>query len=159
MKTIKIYTDGACKANGKKDAVGGWGYVIFHDSEEAPAKEGSGGEKNTTNNRMEMLAVINSLAECPENERIIVYTDSAYIHNCMKQKWYKAWLSNNWVNASRQPVKNRDLWEKLIPYFENPLVDFEKVKGHSKNENEHEKWNNYVDKLAVAAAVKVMKGE
>lgn len=69
MKTIKIYTDGACKANGKKDAVGGWGYVIFHDSEEAPAKEGSGGEKNTTNNRMEMLAVINSLAECPENER------------------------------------------------------------------------------------------
>ena len=148
---IKIYTDGACRANGTKNALGGWAYTIIYNDE--VSLDGWGNEKGTTNNRMEMMAVIEALKNFVDLDKdIILYTDSAYIHNCMKQKWYINWQKNGWVNATREPVKNKDLWEQIIPYFSNPLIHFEKVKGHSKNENEHEKWNNVVDRLAVNAA-------
>ena len=143
---IKIYTDGACRANGTKNALGGWAYTIIYNDE--LRLDGWGNEKETTNNRMEMMAIIKALKNFTVlDKEIIVYTDSAYIHNCMKQKWYINWQKNGWVNAAREPVKNKDLWEQIIPYFSNPFISFEKVKGHN-----GDKWNEYVDKLAVRAA-------
>ena len=143
---IRIYTDGACRANGTKNALGGWAYAIIYNDE--LRLEEWGNEKETTNNRMEMMAVVEALKNFTDlDEEIVVCTDSAYIHNCMKQKWYVNWQRNGWVNAAREPVKNKDLWEQIIPYFSNPFVSFEKIKGHS-----GDKWNEYVDKLAVKAA-------
>ena len=143
---IKIYTDGACRANGTKNALGGWAYAIIYNDE--LRLEEWGNEKETTNNRMEMMAVVEALKNFTDlDEEIVVCTDSAYIHNCMKQKWYVNWQRNGWVNATREPVKNKDLWEQIIPYFSNPLISFEKIRGHS-----GDKWNEYVDKLAVKAA-------
>lgn len=148
---IKFYTDGSCKGNGKKEAVGGWAYVILKNDEKI--YEESGYEKNTTNNRMEMLAVINALEKfgCLEGHAEI-YTDSAYIHNCIEQKWYINWQNNGWVTASRTPVKNKELWERLIPFFDNPRYTFYKVKGHADNQ-----WNNLADKLATSAAAEGVK--
>lgn len=143
---IKIYTDGACRANGTKNALGGWAYAIIYNDE--LRLEEWGNEKETTNNRMEMMAVVEALKNFTDlDEEIVICTDSAYIHNCMKQKWYVNWQRNGWVNAAREPVKNKDLWEQIIPYFSNPFVSFEKIRGHS-----GDKWNEYVDKLAVKAA-------
>lgn len=143
---IKIYTDGACRANGTKNALGGWAYTIIYNDE--VRLDGWGNEKGTTNNRMEMMAVIEALKNFVDLDKdIILYTDSAYIHNCMKQKWYINWQKNGWVNATREPVKNKDLWEQIIPYFSNPLIHFEKVKGHN-----GDRYNEYVDRLAVNAA-------
>jgi ribonuclease HI len=77
---------------------------------------------------------------------IVVYSDSAYVINCYKQKWYKKWQVNGWINSKKQPVANKELWEQLIPYFENPFFSFEKVAGHADN-----KYNNLVDEMAVKA--------
>lgn len=143
---IKIYTDGACRANGTKNALGGWAYAIIYNDE--LRLEEWGNEKETTNNRMEMMAVVEALKNFTDlDEEIVICTDSAYIYNCIKQKWYVNWQKNGWVNAAREPVKNKDLWEQIIPYFSNPLISFEKIKGHH-----GDKWNEYVDRLAVKAA-------
>ena len=85
---------------------------------------------------------------CP-NDQIAVYTDSAYLHNCYTQKWYRNWKLNGWKNAKKQPVANQDLWEKLIPYFDNSQIDFIKVKGHADNF-----YNNIVDEMAQKASMK-----
>lgn len=155
---LKIYTDGSCKGNGTKDSVGAWAYLVLNDKEEILFNDCEA-ECATTNNRMEMMAVIKAISDTLEyledlevNElpEIEIYTDSAYIHNCLKQKWYENWQKNGWVNSSKQPVKNKDLWELLIPYFENEKFYFYKVKGHADNE-----WNNYVDELAQSAADKL----
>lgn len=145
---LKIYTDGSCRDNGKKDAVGGWAFVILNN--ENKVGEASDYEINTTNNRMEMLAIIKAIqtVEILPFDKCKIYTDSAYVHNCIKQKWYKNWITNGWVNSSKEPVKNKDLWEQLIPYFENERFEFNKVKGHANSDNIHHYWNNYVDKLA-----------
>ena len=117
---IRIYTDGACRANGTKNALGGWAYAIIYNDE--LRLEEWGNEKETTNNRMEMMAVVEALKNFTDlDEEIVVCTDSAYIHNCMKQKWYVNWQRNGWVNAAREPVKNKDLWEQIIPYFSNKI--------------------------------------
>lgn len=154
---IKIYTDGSCRGNGKKKSVGANAFVIL-DEEEKVIAEWAGAERNTTNNRMEMKAIINAISELEEYsysaqvkiDKISIYTDSAYIHNCMKQKWYINWQKNNWLNSKKEPVKNKDLWEVLIPYFTNEKITFNKVKGHADN-----KWNNYVDELAQSASAKL----
>lgn len=146
MHKVEIYTDGSCKGNGKENANGGWGFIALYDGE--LATEGYGGEKDTTNNRMEMTAVINACyyydnklntepAEC------VIYTDSAYIHNCITQGWWKTWVRNNWINSKKQPVKNKDLWLYLIPFFQRLDIKFEKVKGHNGIE-----LNEKADKLA-----------
>lgn len=148
---IKFYTDGSCKGNGKTNAVGGWAFVILKDNEKI--YEESGFEKDTTNNRMEMLAIITALEKfgCLESHAEI-YTDSAYIHNCIDQKWYVNWQKNGWVTASRTPVKNKDLWMRLVPFFEDSRFTFYKVKGHATNQ-----WNNLADKLATTAAAEGVK--
>lgn len=135
MSEYIIYTDGSCLGNGKEGARGGWGFVCY-DAKKQTVSYGKGAEQNTTNNRMELTAAIMALSTLatyrPEEEKeIILKSDSAYMVNCWKQKWYKNWMKNGWVTSKKTPVENKELWEDLIPYFENPKITFEKVKGHA----------------------------
>lgn len=154
--TYRIYSDGSTRGNGKENAVGGWAYVIVNeDNDVVYSKWGT--EVGTTNQRMELTAAIQGLQFATlfaAGSQIQLYTDSAYLHNCYIQGWYKNWQANGWKNAKKQPVANDDLWLKLIPYFEAFGIDFFKVKGHTAGVSDHEKWNNYVDNLAQNAAEK-----
>lgn len=147
----KIYCDGAVSNNGYENAIGGWAYVILDDKDTVLFEENNF-EKYATNNRMELYSCYKGLDKLlteitlEEEDKVEVYTDSAYLHNCYSQKWYLSWLRNNWLNSKKQPVANKSLWQLIIPFFENEKVDFFKVKGHNNNY-----WNEYVDSLAVAA--------
>jgi len=153
---IKIYCDGATSGNGKVDAVGGYAWAIL-DNENNLLFYDSGHVKNATNNICELLAIINgcekALTIIKEFDSVIVYSDSAYCINCKKQNWYKNWQNNGWKNSKKQPVANQDLWERLIPFFEDTRFTFEKVKGHANDKTTHSKWNNFVDDLAVKAKI------
>ena len=156
IKTFKIYTDGSTKGNGKNFSFGGWAYAIYNEDGKLVSSN-SGAEHQTTNNRMELTAIINAIKEIEsydlsEIAMIEIYTDSAYIHNCYKDRWYINWKKNGWVNSKKEPVKNKDLWEILIPYFDKDMFLFGKVKGHANS-----KENNYVDELAVAASTKIQQ--
>lgn len=154
MKYI-IYCDGSCQSNGQESANGGWAYIILEEDENEFTRA-SGGSISTTNNRMELTAMIKALEAstnfCSDCADFEIYTDSAYIYNCYVQNWYKNWQRNGWTNSSKQPVKNRDLWERLIPYFNDERYEFFKVKGHA-----NDQYNNLVDKLAVKAAKKILE--
>ena len=147
----KIYCDGAVSNNGYENAIGGWAYVILDDKDTVLFEENSF-EQYATNNRMELYSCYKGLDKLlteitlEEEDKVEVYTDSAYLHNCYSQKWYLSWMKNNWLNSKKQPVANKSLWQLIIPFFENEKVDFFKVKGHNNNY-----WNEYVDSLAVAA--------
>ena len=144
----KIYTDGATSGNGYEGAQGGWAWILLDENENI-SDSCMCHEDNVTNNYCELRAVINACRFFElnkENKDCIVYSDSAYIINCYKQKWYKKWQTNGWLNSKKQPVANKELWEKIIPYFENPHFSFEKVAGHA-----NDKWNNFVDGMAVYA--------
>lgn len=155
---FKLYTDGSCKGNGKEHTHGGWAFLLL-DSDENIIKQYGEGEKNTTNNRMELLAMVNGIKEIIsfiEKNNISffncdVYTDSAYIANCYKQKWYINWTKNGWKNSKKEQVKNKDLWEELIAFFDDSRFNFYKVKGHS-----GEKFNEIVDNLAQLKAQEVL---
>jgi len=126
---IIIYTDGACSGNQSRTNIGGWGAIIIAADE---PKEIYAGEVNTTNNRMELTACIEALKVVDGSDRPIkLHSDSAYIVNCFKQKWYVNWRRNGWKNASKKPVENRDLWEALLKLVESNSVEFIKVKGHA----------------------------
>ncbi|TCS96832.1 ribonuclease HI [Hazenella coriacea] len=140
MKQVVIYTDGACSNN---PGPGGWAAVLLYGSHR---KEISGGEANTTNNRMELTAVIESLRGLKESCVVKLHSDSAYIVNCFKQKWYVNWEKNGWKTSSKKPVENKDLWQELLRQVERHQVEFIKVKGHSDVE-----LNNRCDELARAA--------
>jgi ribonuclease HI len=141
MKEVTIYTDGACSGN---PGPGGWGAVlIFNDVK----KEISGGSKDTTNNIMEMTAVIESLKMLKEPCKVTLYSDSAYVVNAFEQNWIDSWIQKGWINSKKEPVKNRELWEELIELINKHDVSFKKVKGHSTNE-----LNNRCDYLATTAA-------
>ena len=151
MDKLIIYTDGSCLGNGRTENCGGYAFIILNEDEEIISKF-SKQELNTTNNRMEMKAVITGITEAinclNSNDFIIeVYTDSAYIHNCRTQRWYKSWKNNGWKNSKKEPVKNKDLWEILSFFFEDKRFIFNKVKGHAGN-----KFNELVDTMAVAAS-------
>ena len=137
-KQIKIYTDGACSGN---PGPGGYGAILMYGEN---IKEISGGEANTTNNKMELMAAIVALETLKEPCDVELYSDSAYCVNCYVQKWYRKWLINGWKTSDRQSVANRALWEQLIPFFESEKFTFQKVKAHSGNY-----WNEKVDKMAV----------
>lgn len=144
-----VYTDGATSNNGYANSRGGWAAAVYKDQEIRPLKEMSGHIDNTTNNECEMVAVIMGISMIEflaQISPIVVVTDSAYIYNCYSQKWYKKWQTNGWLNSKREPVANKELWEEIIPYFEDSRFSFEKTKGHADDAR-----NNYVDKLAVAA--------
>ena len=136
----KIYTDGACSGN---PGPGGWGAVIFDQDDKQ--KNISGSEKNTTNNRMELLAAIMSLKKIKTNSEVVIFTDSTYVKNGITE-WMKNWKKNGWKNSSKKPVKNKDLWVKLDKLCEANSVSWKWVKGHSTNE-----FNNLADELATKA--------
>lgn len=139
MEKVLIYTDGACSGN---PGPGGWGTILIYKEHK---KEFSGGSKSTTNNIMEMTAVIEALKKLknPCNFEIEVYSDSAYVVNAFNNGWIYNWRKNNWKTASKEPVKNRELWEEMYSLIENLNIKFIKVKGHSDNE-----YNNRCDELA-----------
>jgi ribonuclease HI len=137
---FKIYTDGACSGN---PGPGGWGAVIFdNDNNQTNI---SGNEKNTTNNRMEILAAIMALKKIKSNSQITIYTDSTYVKNGITE-WMFNWKKNDWKTASKKPVKNKDLWIKLDKLCEKNKVSWKWVKGHATN-----KYNNLADQLATSA--------
>jgi len=137
---FKIYTDGACSGN---PGPGGWGAVIFdNDNNQTNI---SGKEKNTTNNRMEILAAIMALKKIKSNSQITIYTDSTYVKNGITE-WMLNWKKNDWKTASKKPVKNKDLWIKLDKLCEKNKVSWKWVKGHATN-----KYNNLADQLATSA--------
>ena len=137
---FKIYTDGACSGN---PGPGGWGAVIF--DEENNQKNISGNEKNTTNNRMELLAAIMALKKIKSNSDVVIHTDSIYVKNGITE-WMIKWKKNGWRNANKKPVKNKDLWVKLDGLCKKSNVSWKWVKGHSIN-----KYNNLADELATQA--------
>ncbi|MXO72748.1 ribonuclease HI [Alteraurantiacibacter buctensis] len=140
MKQVDVFTDGACKGN---PGPGGWGVLLRMGRHE---KEMSGGEPQTTNNRMEMTAVIRALNALIVPCEVTVHTDSRYVIDGMT-KWVGGWKKRGWVNASKQPVKNADLWHDLIAAVARHKVSWQWVKGHDGHvENER------VDRLASQAA-------
>ena len=140
LPEVTIYTDGACSPN---PGVGGWGAVLLKDGR--VYQELSGREEETTNNRMELAAVINGLLSLKESHRVIVITDSTYVKNGICS-WVSAWKRRGWLTAARQPVKNRDLWEQLDQVIRDHRVEWQWVRGHSEDP-----WNERADALAVAA--------
>lgn len=138
---IIIHCDGACSGNQYRSNTGGWGAILQQGRR---VKEIHGGEQNTTNQRMELTACIRALEQLKSGKYAVeVYTDSAYLVNCMQKKWYATWQRNGWHNAAKKPVENRDLWEKLLSLISLYKVRFIKVAGHSGN-----KLNERADELA-----------
>ena len=135
-----IYTDGACSGN---PGPGGWGAVIFDEREKQ--NNISGKVKDTTNNRMELMAPIMALKKIKSKSDITIFTDSTYVKNGITE-WIKKWEKNGWKNSNRKPVKNKDLWIKLNDLCQKNKVIWKWVKGHSNN-----KYNTLADKLATQA--------
>ena len=134
---VTIYTDGACSGN---PGPGGWGAILMYQGNK---KEISGGKKNTTNNEMELTAVIEALKMLKFPCQVDLYSDSAYVVNAFLQNWIGNWVKNNWKTSSKEPVKNQELWKELYELTKTHQVKFIKVKGHSDNE-----FNNRCDELA-----------
>lgn len=137
MKKIILYTDGACSGN---PGIGGWGCILEYNG---ITKELSGVEDNTTNNRMELFAVISGLKALKEPCDVDVYSDSAYVVNAFLQDWVSSWVLNGWRNANKKDVKNVDLWQELLSLCNVHKITWHKVKGHADNEK-----NNRCDFLA-----------
>ena len=139
MKQIEIYTDGACSGN---PGPGGWGAVLRYNGRE---KEISGGEAQTTNNRMELTAVIAALECLKEPCAVELYSDSKYVIDALSKGWAVSWRKKGWIKSDKKPALNVDLWERLLKLTEAHEMHYHWVKGHADNE-----WNNRCDALAVA---------
>ena len=137
MEKVIIYTDGACSGN---PGPGGWGAILMYKNVK---KEISGGNKNTTNNIMELTAALESLKMLKFDCEVELYSDSAYLVNGFLKGWIYNWQKNNWQTSSKEPVKNKEIWQELYTLTQRHKVDFIKVKGHSDNE-----LNNRCDELA-----------
>ncbi|HLR33503.1 MAG TPA: ribonuclease HI [Fodinibius sp.] len=142
-KTVIVFTDGACSGN---PGPGGWAALLQWNGKE---REITGGAHDTTNNRMEMRAVIEALKVLTEPCRVHIHSDSALIINTFQQNWINGWIKRGWKKSNKKPVENRDLWEEMLTAMQPHEVKWIKVKGHSDN-----KRNNRVDRLAVAASQK-----
>lgn len=145
LKKVEIFTDGACKGN---PGPGGWGAVLRYNGVE---KEISGGEANTTNNRMELTAVIRALEMLKEPCEVVLCTDSQYVSNAIKLGWAKKWKSNNWMRNKKEKALNPELWDRLLSLCDIHNVEIIWVKGHAGHPE-----NERCDRLAVAAAEKYM---
>ena len=139
MKTVTIFTDGACSGN---PGPGGWGAILEWNGTE---KELSGGAADTTTNRMELTGVIEALRALKEPCAVELYTDSKYVFDAVDKRWVYGWRARGWVKADKKPALNVDLWQQLLPLLERHEVHWHWVKGHAENEK-----NNRCDKLAVA---------
>ena len=130
-KLVNIYTDGACSGNQNDENIGGWGCVLECAGHE---KELCGGEVNTTNNKMELTAVLQALSALKEEGLFLrIFSDSSYVINCFKNKWFESWESNGWKNAKKQPVENKELWQAILDLVRKNTCEFYLVKGHVKN--------------------------
>lgn len=145
MKRVEIFTDGACKGN---PGPGGWGVLLRMGNHE---KELSGGEADTTNNRMEMTAVLKALNALIEPCELVIYTDSKYVIDGMT-KWIHGWQKRGWINASKKPVRNADLWHDLIEATAPHSITWQWVKGHAGHPE-----NERVDRLASDAAERALE--
>ena len=143
MEEVTIYTDGACSGN---PGPGGWGAILMLNNNK---KEISGGSANTTNNIMELTAVIEALKVLKRPCKVNVYSDSAYVVNAFLQNWIYGWMKKSWKTAGGSPVKNKELWQELYSLTKVHEVKFNKVKGHADNE-----FNNRCDEMAVAESKK-----
>ena len=139
MKTVTIYTDGACSGN---PGPGGWGAILSYNGIE---KELSGGEKQTTNNRMELTAVIEALAALKEPCVVELYSDSKYVIDALDKGWALGWRKKGWIKSDKKPALNPDLWQTLLELTEKHEMRYHWVKGHAEN-----KYNNRCDEMAVA---------
>lgn len=144
MEKVVIYTDGACSGN---PGPGGWGTILMYKENK---KEIAGAKKDTTNNVMELTAVIEGLRLLKYPCEVDLYSDSAYVVNAFQQGWLDNWVKNNWKTAGKDPVKNQELWQELYELTKIHKVKFHKVKGHSDNE-----YNNRCDELARKAIEKI----
>ena len=143
ISDVVIYTDGACSGN---PGPGGWAAILMAGGAK---KELSGGEANTTNNRMELMGVISGLKALTRPCSVEVHSDSAYVVNAFSQNWIGKWASNGWKNSAKADVANTDLWKELLELTKIHNVTFVKVKGHADNE-----FNNRCDELAVMESKK-----
>lgn len=143
LKNVDLYTDGACSGN---PGPGGWGAVLIFRGKRM---ELSGGDAMTTNNRMELTAVIQGLQRLKERCRVRIYTDSQYIVNAVNKGWVFGWQNNNWLKKDKKPALNRDLWEPLLDLLAAHQCEFVWLKGHAGHEE-----NERCDALAVAQAEK-----
>lgn len=123
--TVELWTDGACSGN---PGPGGWAAILLWNGHE---RELTGGEPQTTNNRMELMSVIEGLEALSRPMQVFVHTDSAYIEQAFTQRWLQGWRRNGWLTAAKKPVKNRDLWERLDAAVDGHDVEFVRVKGHA----------------------------
>lgn len=129
MAILRIYTDGGCSGNQNAENAGGWGAILEFGENK---KELFGGELNTTNNRMEMTALLEAFRALKKDKLDIeIFSDSSYLMNCFREKWYEAWQKNGWKTASKKPVENRELWEALLSEVKkHSSLSFYRVKGH-----------------------------
>lgn len=139
MKTVTLYTDGACSGNPGK---GGWACILEYNGIE---KELSGGESQTTNNRMELTAVIRGLEALKEPCIVELYSDSRYVIDGLEKGWAKSWQRRGWIKSDKKPALNPELWQRLLELTEKHTMHYHWVKGHRENEK-----NNRCDELAVA---------
>lgn len=147
MKTVEIFTDGACSGN---PGPGGWGAILRYKGVE---KELSGGEPETTNNRMELTAVISALSALKEPCDIQLYSDSKYIIDAVTKGWAKSWKAKGWIKADKKPALNSDLWDTLLSLLDKHTVEFIWVKGHAGHPE-----NERCDTLAVEQSKLYGKG-
>ncbi|MCF0123731.1 MAG: ribonuclease HI [Ruminiclostridium sp.] len=143
MKEVSIYTDGACSGN---PGSGGWGAILLYGKHK---KEISGGEAATTNNRMELMAVIAALSLLKEPCRVQLYSDSKYVIDALEKGWAWGWKKRGWVKSDKKPALNTDLWEILLGLTQVHQLTYHWVKGHAENP-----YNNRCDQLAVAESKK-----
>ena len=143
MKTVAIYTDGACSGN---PGPGGWGAILEWNGVE---KEISGGAPETTNNRMELTGVIRALELLKESCVVELYSDSTYVIDALSKGWVYGWRKKGWIKSDKKPALNVDLWEQLLPLIDRHQVHYHWVKGHASNAK-----NNRCDELAVAESRK-----
>ena len=143
MKTVEVYTDGACSGN---PGPGGWGAILKYKDIE---RELSGGEAMTTNNRMELLGVIRALEALKEPCIVELWSDSRYVIDGLEKGWAKSWRARGWIKSDKKPALNPDLWERLLELTGKHEMRYHWVRGHAEN-----KYNNRCDALAVAAREK-----
>lgn len=143
MKTVTIYTDGACSGN---PGPGGWGAILEYNGHERTL---SGGAPETTNNRMELTAVIEALKKLKEPCVVELYSDSKYVIDALEKSWVWGWKKRGWIKSDKKPALNVDLWETLLPLLQTHQVHYHWVKGHSTNSR-----NNRCDQMAVAESQK-----
>lgn len=148
MKTVTIYTDGACSGN---PGPGGWGALLCYNGVE---KELSGGAAQTTNNRMELTGVISALRALREPCIVELYSDSKYVIDALEKGWAVSWRKRGWIKSDKKPALNSDLWEILLALTEKHQLHYHWVKGHADNE-----YNNRCDALAVAQRDRYAGGE